>query len=228
MKTKKIPLAKKYLVPVVATDVVIFTMKENKLQVLLIQMKKHPFEKCWALPGGLLKADESVDAAARRCLVTKTGVDNGYLEQLATFGKVNRDPFGRVISVAYFALIPSDVHDLKTTDEYGAVEWKPVLQLPKLAYDHKEIIAYALKRLQAKLRYSNIAYSLLPDEFTLTELQKIYEIILGKNVDKRNFRKKIDSLKILKKANKKRVGERSRPALLYTFVDRSFQEMEIV
>lgn len=212
----------------VATDVVIFTIKESELQVLLIKMKKHPFEKCWALPGGLVEGDESIDDAAKRQLVSKTGIQKSYLEQLATFGRVDRDPFGRVISVAYFALLPSDAHDLKTTDEYGAVEWKPISKLPKLAYDHNEIIAYALKRLQAKLRYSNIAYSLLPNEFTLTELQKTYEIILGKILDKRNFRKKIDSLKILKKANKKRVGERSRPALLYMFGERSFQEMEIV
>lgn len=212
----------------VATDVVIFTVKESELQVLLIKMKKHPFEKCWALPGGLIEGDESVDAAAQRQLVLKTGIQKSYLEQLATFGRVDRDPFGRVISVAYFALLPSDVHSLKTTSEYGAVEWKPVQHLPPLAYDHKEIIGAARLRLQAKLKYSNVAYSLLPDEFTLTELQKTYEIILGKSLDKRNFRKKIEALKILKKANKKRVGERSRPALLYRFVHQKPQMVDVL
>lgn len=204
---KKLPPLKKYSVPVVATDVVIFTIKNEKLHVLLIKMKKHPYERCWALPGGLVDGNESLDDAAKHQLIVKTGVDDIYLEQLYTFGNIDRDPFGRVISVAYFALLPSDVRSLKTTSEYGAVEWKSTQSLPPLAYDHKEIIGAALLRLQAKLKYSNVAYSLLPDEFTLTELQKTYEIILGKSLDKRNFRKKIEALKILKKANKKRVGE---------------------
>lgn len=213
-------VAKKYTFAVIATDVVIFTVQEGQMKVLLIQMKKAPFTGQWAAPGGLVKPNESVDKAAERQLVAKTGVRNVYLEQLYTFGKVKRDPFGRVVSVAYFALIPYGGLRLKTTKEYEDVTWFPIKKLPKLAYDHAEIIRYAVERLKSKLEYTNIVYSLLPKEFALSELQGLYEIILGKKFDKRNFRKKILSLPLLKKLGKKRGGDANRPAELYSFTRR--------
>lgn len=213
---------KKYQYAVIAADVVIFTIREQKLHILLIQMKKRPYTNdFWAAPGGLVLPNESVDSAARRHLFQKTGVKNVYLEQLCTFGKVNRDPFGRVVSVAYFALIPSDVFAIKTTKEYGDVRWFATNHLPKLAYDHKEIIQTAYKRLKNKLMYSNIAYSLLPQKFTFGELQKTYEIILKKKLDKRNFRKKIVSLNLVNKTKDTVRGNPHRPAALYQFISRA-------
>ena len=219
---------RKYEFAVIASDVVIFTVLEEKLQVLLIKMKKKPFEKCWAAPGGLVKPDENVDDAAKRLLFEKTGLKDVYLEQLYTFGKVDRDPFGRVVSVAYFALIPHSGIMLQTTEEYEGVQWFPVDALPPLAYDHKEIVANAVNRLRAKLEYTNIVYSLLPEAFTLGELQKTYEIILKRNLDKRNFRKKIFSLGIIKKTGKIRKGLPNRPAELYTFVHKKPRVVEIL
>lgn len=207
----------KYKYAVIATDVAIFTVQNNNLYLLLIKMKKKPYKGLWALPGGLVGSKESIDKAAFRHLNIKTGVKDAYLEQLYTFGKVSRDPFGRVVSVAYMALIPSDGLKLKTTDEYLDVKWYKVKNLPKLAYDHREIVDYAILRLKAKLEYSNVVYSLLPDEFTLSNLQEVYEIILDKELDKRNFRKKILALGILQDIKKKKGGSPSRPANLYSF-----------
>ena len=180
-------------------------------------MKRSPFEKCWAVPGGIIKVSESTDEAAERILFEKTGLKNLYLEQLYTFGKTSRDPFGRVVSVAYFALMSHIDSNLKTTEEYGGVEWFPVDKLPALAYDHKEILSTAIKRLRSKLAYSNVAYGLLPDTFTLGDLQNVYETILKKKIDKRNFRKKIKMLEIVESAKKIRAGGKNRPAELFCF-----------
>lgn len=201
---------------VIATDVVIFTIEEGELKVLLIKMKKSPYQKHWAVPGGLVRGDEALDDSARRHLADKTGLRNLYLEQLAAFGEPKRDPFGRVVSVAYFALIPVGTRELKTTEEYGGVAWFPIKRLPPLAYDHKAIVGEALARLKAKLEYTNIVYGLMPSEFTLTELQRVYEIILDRSLDKRNFRKKILELKVIVSAKGKRAGA-YRPAQLYRF-----------
>lgn len=217
-------MTKRYEFTVVATDVVIFSVQEKNLRVLLIEMKKSPFQGSWAVPGGLVKSDESLSNAAKRILSEKAGVTGVYLEQLAAFGEPNRDPFGRVVSVAYFSLIPSDQHALQTTSEYADIRWFPVRRLPKLAYDHQEVIRTAMERLRAKLAYTTIARNLLPQEFSLSDLQAIYEIILGKLVDKRNFRKKILGLGLVKSVGKKRRGGASRPAELYRF-SRSRTEM---
>jgi 8-oxo-dGTP diphosphatase len=211
-----------------ATDVVIFTIQKNQLQVLLIEMKKDPFLGMWAIPGGLVDVDESVDQAAGRHLLAKTGVKNVYLEQLYTFGDVRRDPYGRVVSVAYFALIPHKGISLKTTHEYGGVAWFPVHKLPKLAYDHKEMIRTAVDRLKAKLGYTTISYSLLPREFSLSELQQVYEIILGKTLDKRNFRRKILDRGLVRTTGNVRRGETSRPAALFAFKKRVPQLIELL
>lgn len=219
---------RKYAHAVIATDVAIFTVEEGELKVLLIKMKKHPYEKAWAIPGGLVRGDESLDDAARRHLSGKTGVERVYLEQLASFGAPDRDPFGRVVSVAYVALIPVGTKELRTTEEYGGVAWFPVRKLPPLAYDHKEILMTAVERLRAKLAYTNIAYGLLPREFTLTELQRVYEIILGTALDKRNFRKKLAALGLLVPTGKTRKEGAHRPALLYRFAEHKPRNIEVL
>lgn len=217
-----------YKFAVIATDVIIFSVHNQKLQVLLIKMKKKPFLGKWAAPGGLVNSEESVDSASVRVLAEKTGIKNAYLEQLYTFGKVNRDPFGRVVSVAYAALIPYDHKSIQTTSEYADIQWFPVSKLPPLAYDHEEIVKVATQRLRDKLGYTNIAFSLLPNEFTLGELQSLYEIILNKKLDKRNFRKKLLALKLIKKLSKIRTGDAHRPAELFTFKTRSLVQAQIL
>ncbi len=212
----------------VAVDGVIFTIKDDELQVLLIQMKKSPFEDMWAVPGGLLEESETTREAAARILKTSAGVDGVYLEQLRTFDDAERDPAGRVVSVAHFALIPDENVELHTTDKYKDVRWWPVNNLPELAYDHSQIIETAEARLAAKIQYTNIVWSLLPGEFTLTEIQNVYEIIMGRTLDKRNFRKRLNELKMIKATGKKRYGMAHRPAALYKFKNRDFEFVEVV
>ena len=200
----------------VAVDIVIFTVRDNALKVILIQMKKKPFTGMWAFPGGLIDPKESLDAAAKRELAEKTGVCNVYLEQLYTFGDPKRDPYGRVVSVTYFALINDKNVKLSTTSKYSDIDWFDIRKLSKLAYDHGDIAKYAIKRLQWKLEYTNIVYSLLPRSFTLSELRCVCEIILGRSLDRRNFQRKIHSLKLLQKTQGHKMGKH-RPAMLYEF-----------
>jgi 8-oxo-dGTP diphosphatase len=217
----------KYEHAVIAADVAIFTVEENDLKVLLIKMKKDPFSDCWAMPGGLIRPDESLDQAAERLLEDKTGVRNVFLEQLYSFGEVDRDPFGRVVSVAYFALIQNKGFKLKTTAEYQDVAWFSVKEAPKLAYDHEKILACALNRLRSKLGYTNIVCNLMSDEFTLSELQNAYEVILDRKIDKRNFRKKILALGLVKKIGKK-TSEAHRPAEFYAFSEKSLKNVKFL
>jgi 8-oxo-dGTP diphosphatase len=219
---------KNFKLAAIATDVVILTIKNKELQVLLIEMTKKPYIGNWAVPGGMVHINESVDNSAKRHLLTKTGVKDIYLEQIYTFGAVKRDPYGRVVSVAYFALIPSDNLKIETSEEYSDIQWFPVSKLPKLAYDHSEIIKTAIDRLKSKLEYTNIVCNLMPKEFSLSDLQSSYEIILNKIMDKRNFRKKILSLKLIKKTGRLTSGEANRPAELYSFIQRKPQIVEIL
>lgn len=227
-KYMTIPALQQFVHAILATDIVIFTIQDGKLKVLLIKMTREPYIGSWAIPGGLIAPDESADEAALRHLRAKTNVKDVYLEQLYTFGSVNRDPRGRVVSVAYFALIPSTNISLKTTEDYGGIDWFPVKKLPELAYDHREIIAKAVDRLKSKLAYSTISYSLLPKEFSLSELQTVYEVILARHLDKRNFRKKILSLGLIRSTGKKRRGDANRPAELYTFKKRIPEFVDIL
>ena len=206
----------KYKYAVIATDTALFTIDNDQLKILLIKMNKKPFHGFWAVPGGLVKASESVKAAAKRNLKVKSRVSKVYTEQLYTFGHVDRDPFGRVVSVAYLGLTADSKIKIKTTAEHKEIKWFDVKALPKLAYDHKEIITTALYRLRSKLEYTNIAFQLLPHEFTMSDLQKVYEIIRGEKLDKRNFQKKIFALDLVKGLNKKSIGQACRPAQLYT------------
>ncbi len=214
--------------PRVATDAVIFAVIDGTLKVLLVRIGSGMYEGRWALPGGLVRMDESLDEAAERILSEKAGVDGIYLEQLETFGDLDRDKRGRSISVAYFALVNGEEHLPKTIEYYSDIAWKDVSRLPRLAFDHAKIIHLAEERLRSKLGYSNIAYGLMPKEFTLTELQALYEIILGHELDKRNFRKKIKDIGLVIHTGNIRQSERSRPARLYSFTHRTPKIMDIL
>ena len=208
----------------ITVDVVIFTIKKGKLQVLLVQRSKEPFINKWAIPGGFIRLSENLDEAAQRLLYEKSNLKDVYLEQIYTFGDPLRYPNSRVITVAYFALIRSENLILnfdKSTDNIKDVCWHSVYDLPSLAFDHQTIIEYAAKKLRADLDHSAIAFQLLPQKFTLTELQNAYEIILNTTMDKRNFRKKMLSLDILTELDEYSKTQSKRPARLYCFNEQS-------
>jgi 8-oxo-dGTP diphosphatase len=200
----------------VAVDLAVFTVQHARLELLLIRMKRPPFDGRWALPGGRIRADETVEQAAVRELSEKTSLHDVYQEQLRTFSAPDRDPQGRCITVAHLALIPPTT-ELRTTDKYSAIGWFPADKLPPLAFDHREIAAYAVQRLRAKLEYTNIVYSLLPHPFTLGELQQAYEAILGRPLDTRNFRKRITAVGLVDETGAIRGGGAHRPARLFRF-----------
>lgn len=210
----------------VATDAAIFTIERGELMVLLIQMVKKPYTGLWAVPGGLIEGRETTEEAARRILNAQTGVTDAHLEQLQTFDEPDRDVLGRVISVAYIALVPPDSVALKTTDKYSDIRWWPARKLPALAYDHKSLVAAAVNRLRGKLEYTNVAWSLLPREFPLSQLQEVYEIILAKPVDKRNFRRRVLELGLVETTGKRSSGGAHRPAELFKFVHRKTRDVE--
>lgn len=207
----------KYQRPSVTVDVVIFNLVRNELQVLLIKRKSWPYENKWAIPGGFVNIDESLEDAAKRELAEETSVQDVYLEQLYTFGAPDRDPRTRVITVVYFALMAKEEIDIRAADDAIDVKWFSIYKLPSLAFDHEEILNYALSRLRGKLNYTNIAFRLLPEQFTLRELQNVYEIVLNRKLDKRNFRKKILSTGILLDTGQTKMEGTHRPARLYRF-----------
>lgn len=209
----------------VTVDVIIFTLRENDLQVLLIKRGHSPFEGMWAIPGGFVGLGESLESAAKRELEEETGVRDVYLEQLYTFGDLNRDPRGRVITVAYFALVPADAVQPHAGHDASDARWWSVYDLPSLAFDHADILVYALQRLRYKLEYSAVGFELLPEAFTLSELQAAYEIILGEKLDKRNFRRKILNADVIEETGGYRTGE-GRPAKLYHFRDDAVAEIK--
>ncbi|MGB5734353.1 MAG: NUDIX domain-containing protein [Thiohalocapsa sp.] len=206
--------------PAVTTDVVLFTLRGEALQLLLIQRGNPPFQDCWALPGGFLDIDEDLDRCAARELAEETGVSGLYLEQLCTFGAVGRDPRERVISVAYFALAPSQRLTLKAGDDAADAQWFQFSELPTLAFDHAEIIRTAHERLIAKLDYSTIAFQFLPETFTLGELQRVYEILVDAEIDKRNFRKWALALRQIEETGELRRRGNHRPARVYRMTQR--------
>jgi 8-oxo-dGTP diphosphatase len=226
-KSVNVPFVQQHIS--VAVDNCIFTVLAEQLYVLLIQMTKPPFVGQWALPGGLIRDDETLDQAAARILYQETGVADVYLEQLYTFGNLHRDPFGRVMSVAYVALIHARGVQLQTMPQYADVRWWRYTDLPcPLAYDHSEIVAYAKQRLEWKLTYTNVIWSLLPPAFALSELQKVYETVLGRVLDKRNFRKKILSLGLIEPVGETAMRGAHRPAMLYRFTSRQPKIVEVL
>jgi 8-oxo-dGTP diphosphatase len=203
--------------PAITTDIVIFTLAENELKVLLIERSNEPYKGRWALPGGFVDIDEDLESAALRELKEETGVTGIYLEQLYTFGKPNRDPRERVISVAYYALVPIDKLHIKPDSDASKAEWHACSSLPDLAFDHPQIVNLARDRLAAKMDYSTIALHFMPDKFTLGELQRVYETIKGTPLDKRNFRKRVLTFNGINDTGEKRMDGKHRPARLYTF-----------
>jgi len=208
----------------VTVDIVIFTLRNGSLQVLLVKRGVPPFEGQYAIPGGFIRGDESLEEAALRELHEETGVRNVFLEQLYTFGDPKRDPRSRVITVAYYALIASDKLSLVAGADAAEAQWFPASSLPPLAFDHKSILDYALERLRNKLEYTTVGFQLLPEKFTLGELQAVYEAILGRQLDKRNFRRKLSLLGILKPLRERqRTGRK--PAQLFRFAAARFEKL---
>lgn len=212
--------------PLVAVVVAIFTVVDDDLRVLLIRRGGEPFRDFWALPGGLLTEGESLDRAAARKLLDETGVQDVYLEQLYTFGELSRDDGAsarakaqRGIAVSYFALVQHEQVRLRESETWQP-GWHSVYSLPALAFDNNTVVDYAVRRLRSKLEYTNVAYSLLPRQFTLSELQHVYEAILDRTMDKRNFRRRMLSLGVIKPAGGTRMEGAHRPAQLYAFTKR--------
>lgn len=212
-----------YARPALTTDCVVFGLDENDLKVLLIQRGIAPFKAKWALPGGFIQVGEDVDTCARRELQEETGLKKIFLEQLATFGKPKRDPREHVVTVAYYALVNLIDHTPTAATDADNAAWFALDDLPKLAFDHAEILKAAKERLQGKVRYQPIGFELLPEKFTLTQLQKLYELILELALDKRNFRKKVTKLDILEETDEVEQDVARRAARLYRF-DRSRYE----
>lgn len=218
----------RYPKPDVTTDAVVFglDLDEGKLNILLIRRGREdePFYDHWALPGGFLNMDEGLGKCARRELREETGVEPSYMEQLFTFGHPDRDPRGRVVTVAHMALVRPDQVTVKADDDAKDAQWFNVDNLPPLAFDHDEIIDMGLRRLRGKLRWQPIGVDLLDAEFTLSDLQQVYEVILGHSTDKRNFRRKVLSFGVLEETGGTR-SEGHRPAKLYSFSQAAYDKL---
>lgn len=211
--------------PLVTVDCVVFGLDESQdLRLLLIQRKYEPYQGAWALPGGFIKKDEPLEEAARRELKEETSLEEVFMEQLYTFGTPNRDPRGQVISVAYFALINLNEHPTQADSDASDAQWFMLSELPTLAFDHAQIIDTAYKRLEAKVRYQPIGFELLPEKFTLSELQRLYETILGRSLNRRNFRSKILKMDILEQLERQK-DVPHRPAYLYQFNEEKYREL---
>lgn len=206
-----------------SVDCVIFGFDENKLKVLLMRSDLKKYQSKWSLLGDLVKPDEDLDTSAYRILKQRTGIDDVYLEQVHTFGEINRHPGGRVVTVAYCSLINIQHHKLKTLD--NELHWHDVANVKDLAFDHKKIFDFSLKRLQKRVQEHPLGFSLLPNKFSLRELQNLYEAILSIKLDRRNFRKKFFSMEILTDMDEIEQNVPHRPGKLYRF-DRSKYEMK--
>lgn len=212
--------------PAVTVDCVVFGFDEGDLKLLLVRRKVEPHRGAWALPGGFVRLDESLDDAAQRELADETGVQRLYLEQLYTFGDPGRDERERVISVAYYALVPLSQHQLCAATDVEEAAWFPVAELPRLAFDHEQIVEVALKRLKGKVRYEPIGFELLPEKFTLAELHRLYETVLEQDLDKRNFRKKILSMEILEPLDEYQRDVAHRAAQFYRFRRQRYEQLK--
>ena len=197
------------------TDIVLFTIRQEQLRVLLVRRASEPYKSFWALPGGFVQEGEALADCARRELLEETGVDEAYLEQLYTFGDPDRDPRGRVVTVAYFALVRSEELVLEADTDADAAAWFPADELPDLAFDHAEILRVARDRLSAKVEYSTIAFQFLPMEFTLGQAQAVHEAVLGRSLDKRNFRASLKARRLVKGTGRKFQDGPHRPAELF-------------
>ncbi len=212
---------------VFSVDCLIFGFDEGELKILLIERNQEPYKDWWALPGYLVGQNESLDDAAERILYELSGLSNIYMEQFHTFGDVNRHPQGRVITVGYYAMLRlNSPKELKPVTDYARKAfWHPVSDLPKLAYDHTKIFEKGFEKIRKRISYQPIAFELLPEKFTLTQLQSLYEVIMNTKLDKRNFRKKMLKYGILKELDEKQKGVSYRAAKLYKFDKRKYAKV---
>ncbi len=208
-------------------DCVVFGFDGGELKILLIERNEEPFKDWWALPGNIVGEQESLDQSAARILNELTGLSNIYMEQCYTFGDVSRHPQGRVVSIAYYALLRlGGDKAVKPISTYAKkANWIDVKDLPKLAFDHKEIFETGLEKIKRRIKHQPIAFELLPEKFTLTQLQNVYEVILSKKLDKRNFRKKMLSFGVLKDLEEKQQGVSFRAATLYKFDKKKYAKL---
>jgi ADP-ribose pyrophosphatase YjhB (NUDIX family) len=211
--------------PALTVDVVVFALDAEELRVMLIERDLKPFAGRWALPGGFVRVDETIDAAARRELQEESGLKDIFLEQLYTFGDLDRDPRERVVTVAYYALVNLAGHEVHASTDARSAAWFPVNDLPDLAFDHQRILDAAHDRVRAKVQYQPIGFELLPEKFTLSQLQHLYEVILDRELDKRNFRKKVLSMEIVKETNEIETDVAHRAARLYRFDKRKYDRL---
>ena len=211
--------------PALTTDCVIFGYESGQsLKVLLIQRAHDPFEGQWALPGGFVEMEEELSTAALRELEEESGVKDVFIEQLYTFGRPGRDPRGRTVSVAYFALVHLPDHPIRAASDAREVKWFSIDQLPELAFDHAEIVRVAINRLRGKLQYQPIGFKLLTAEFSLSQLQELYEVVLGIPLNKRNFRTRILKMGVLEEMGIQE-GVAHRPARLYRFNKEKYEQL---
>ncbi|MBN1252748.1 MAG: NUDIX hydrolase [Bacteroidales bacterium] len=217
----------KYPRPAVTTDCIIFGFDESDLKVLLIERGIEPFKGKWALPGGFVHMDETTEEGAKRELFEETGIKDVYIEQLFTFSDLERDPRGRVISVAYFSLVQLNKYEAKAGDDAKRAKWFSVKNGPSLAFDHEKILRMALYRLKGKIRYQPIGFELLSEKFTFTELQHLYEVILEMSIDKRNFRKKIQKMDLLIELDEKQENVAHKAAKYYKFNKTKYEELSL-
>jgi 8-oxo-dGTP diphosphatase len=211
--------------PAVTVDVVVFALDEEEVKVMLVERDLAPFAGQWALPGGFVRVDEALDEAARRELREESGLKDIFLEQLYTFGDVERDPRERVVTVAYYALVNLEGHDVHASTDARNAAWFSINDLPQLAFDHQKILRTAHERLRAKVRYQPIGFELLPERFTLSQLQHLYEVILDRALDKRNFRKKVLAMEFVKETNEIEKDVAHRAARLYLFDKRKYDQL---
>ncbi|MFZ2656168.1 MAG: NUDIX domain-containing protein [Victivallales bacterium] len=207
----------KYARPALTADCVVFGLDEEDLKVLLIQRDLEPFAGMWALPGGFVAVGEAIETTARRELLEETGLKNVFLEQLHTFSEPDRDPREHVVTVAFYALVNLSEHKVQAATDARNAAWFAIDDIPKLAFDHEKILKVAYERLKGKIRYRPIGFELLPDKFTLSHLQLMYEKILDRELDKRNFRKKILNMEIIEELNEIETDVAHRAARLYRF-----------
>jgi 8-oxo-dGTP diphosphatase len=215
-----------YSRPALTVDAVVFGLDDEDLKVLLIRRGLEPFQGKWALPGGFVRVEESLEEAVRRELQEETGIAQLFLEQLYTFGAVDRDPRERVVTVAYYALVKLSDHCIKAATDARDAAWFAVSDARGLAFDHDRILAAALERLKGKVRYQPIGFELLPPQFTLSQLQRLYETVLETPLDKRNFRKKILGMDFLVALDEVQKDVAHRAARLYRFDRKKYQQLQ--
>ncbi len=208
----------------VATDCIIFGFDEGKLKLLIFKRRVEPLKDSWSLIGSFVNLDEDVDHAAKRVLEEITGLENVFMEELKCYGKAERDPGYRSISIAQYALIRLEAYDKELVEKHGA-HWYEIEALPKLVLDHNQMVNDALERIKREARYKPIGFELLPEKFTIPQLQQLYEAIYQKKLDARNFRKKVLSLNVLVKLDEKDKSTSRRGAFLYKFDDKNYQKL---